>query len=142
MQVLGGRNLLKTLTKNNMDVQGLNCCAIREIDGLSNSYYTNNMELAFKDFCNEFYDYQSCWSEEDDEDYFDAENGTGAFVVFSQVEPNQYGTNFAEYIRKNKLGRVSKSRKKLNPNSYNYVTMFVWEINRKKTFTFYKKLKK
>jgi hypothetical protein len=138
--MLGGRNLLKTLTKNNMDVQGLNCCAIREIDGLSNSGYRNNTELAFKDFCDEFYEYQDGWDDEDD--YYDEENGTGAFIIFSQVEPSDYGTQFAEYIRKNKLGRVSKSRKKLNPNSDNFVTMFVWEINREKTFKHYKKLNK
>ena len=56
-------------------------------------------------------------------------------IVFSQAVNHYdgchgaYGKRLAAYIRKNKLGYVSKSKTGNNPNTQNAITAFVWTLD-------------
>lgn len=41
----------------------------------------------------------------------------------------RYGDLFANYIEKNRLGTVVRSREVVNPNSSNLLTTYVWTVN-------------
>jgi len=53
-------------------------------------------------------------------------------VVFSEARDGNggYGERFAAYIKKNKLGDVVASQRRVNPNSGNQVKLWVWTLNK------------
>jgi hypothetical protein len=53
-------------------------------------------------------------------------------VVFSEAKDGAgaYGEQFAAYIKKNKLGDVVASQRRVNPNSGNQVKLWVWTLNK------------
>jgi hypothetical protein len=95
-----------------MMLEGLNgCCGVREIDGLA--FYDGKPEEAMKVVAkNTVYDH------------------TWRHALFTQAgKGKRYGTNFATYITKHKLGTVVATPTKVNPNSGNPLKAFIWTIN-------------
>lgn len=54
-----------------------------------------------------------------------------AFMIFSDAVENGNGKALASYITKNKLGTITATRGRRNPNSNNIIKVWVWSINRK-----------
>lgn len=110
----------------------LNCCGIAELDGISESNRSpqNTLQSLFEDMWGDC----GCW--ECDEDCGGKSNEYEeqcAFIIFSDTERTKfkYGLDLAEFIKKNKLGTVGKTRAKINPNSNNKIIMWTWSINLK-----------
>lgn len=115
-----------------MTAEGLRCCAIMEIDGLS---YCSDLkrkpqphevivEFCRNNFgCGYYIPLGSNYSVPDERFHC-------AFVIFSQAGKGaSYGTDFAKFIETNNFGTVTASNSLVNPNSGNPVTVFVWELN-------------
>lgn len=98
-----------------------NCCGIKEIDGLEgehNPHYV--LRGILRDWWNGGYHEGSGY-------------GNCAFIFFSTT--NHYtkgiGKTLTDYIHAHKLGRVTRSRPLVNPNSGNKVTMWMWELSKR-----------
>ncbi len=62
------------------------------------------------------------------------ENPIGGFatIIFSDTTPGvgrNTGSTFAQFIRDNKLGGITKSRPVINPNTTNLIQTWIWNIN-------------
>ena len=103
-------------------IQGMDCCGIKEISGLS---YAKNSAEAMYSFMNNSYDW----------------NQRFRYVIFSQAKTNAtYGKKFAAFIRKHKLGSTVVTRgEHRNPNSGNVLKIWIWTINWFAVKTWYKK---
>ena len=57
------------------------------------------------------------------------------FYVFADIEDtnytDHYGRNLANYIKKNKLGDVVATQKRVNPNSGNRIQSWLWTVNKR-----------
>jgi hypothetical protein len=65
----------------------------------------------------------------------DASEDLPAFYVFMQARTGKHTTKgwgeaFAAYIRKQKLGEVTASKRRKNPGHATTVTVFTWALNR------------
>ena len=93
-------------------LNGLSCCGVREIDGLRLFGVRKSMKDIAPDILH------GC-----------------AFVIFTGVvsenvsENAQYGQRFAKYIIKNRLGEVTASPRRLNPNSQNMLAVWIWTVD-------------
>jgi len=88
----------------------LQCCAIREISGIENYTPKETVKQVAKEYC--------CSDEK------------SAFLLFTFYANRKKGDNLKKFIEKNKLGTVTKSRAKKNPNSGNNINIFIWSIGR------------
>lgn len=95
------------------------CCGIRELDGVASSSSARECVI----------DAAEKWHEEDMD---------GAFIYFSTVHTDR-GAEVGAYIRKYKLGVVTKMRPTLNPNSDNMLSMWVWTVNKKNFLAYWHK---
>lgn len=100
----------------------LSCCGTREIDGLS-SY--DNPEEAMKALFDGTKGYDTFY---DDQSF--------RFVYFTEAIPSgkrinsvNYGKQFAAYIEKENLGKVTAIPHEVNPNTGNKVGVFVWVVD-------------
>ena len=93
-----------------MTIYDTNCCGLKEIDGISG------------------YDNETIISEVIS--YEQRESRTPPFYLFTGVTKERYGQELAEYIVKRKLGKCVKTPSKLNPNSMNKITAWIWVVNR------------
>lgn len=57
------------------------------------------------------------------------EHNTCAFYIFTGVTDEGTCQEFAEAIRSERLGTVTKSRDKVNPNSENEIAVWIWAVN-------------
>jgi hypothetical protein len=75
-------------------------------------------------------------------DYFKGIPSVSHFI-FSQAMTRKirsgYGFRLAAYITKNQLGTVTASDSAVNPNSGNYIVVFVWAVDRKAISSWAKK---
>lgn len=53
------------------------------------------------------------------------------FYIFTDVTRRISGRRLASFIELNKLGKIIKSHSKLNPNSENYISVWIWEVSNK-----------
>lgn len=60
--------------------------------------------------------------------------GRGAFLMFTDVNGVKKGLAVKKYIEDSKLGTVTKSPSRKNPNSRNKITVFLWAINKQKFY--------
>lgn len=60
---------------------------------------------------------------------YDDDGVNRPFMIFTDITRRKNGKNFAAFIRKNELGIVMKSRSRVNGNSGNPITIWVWDIN-------------
>lgn len=49
-----------------------------------------------------------------------------AMIIFHDVVSWSNGSSLASYIRRNKLGSLTSSKKVMNPNSRNIIQMWIW----------------
>ena len=92
------------------EVRGMGCCALQELDGIS---YDNGPEDIIRStFVTNDYD------------------PNGALIIFTQAgNKSRYGFNLANYIRKKRLGTVTKLPVVTNPNTHNPIHTFIWKHN-------------
>lgn len=88
------------------EIRMLQCCGIKELTGIQMASNMRELIRASK-------------------------THAAAFIVFSTVSGSNGGT-FTTYIRKHKLGTVTKMRANKNPNSQNMLSMWVWRVDRAK----------
>ena len=89
-------------------INSTSCCGLREIDELD--YPPDEILTTVA------------------EDFFNDENPM-AFYFFTDTRRSQNGRNLAVYITKHKLGAITTTRYKINPNSDNWLKVFVWAVN-------------
>lgn len=96
-----------------MYIDGIACCGVGEIDGLSeHDSAPHALEALLRD------------------------NNVPRqpFIIFTQATSTRkegYGDRFKAYLEKQGLGEVSVSGYRTNPNSGNFVKVFVWTVNQK-----------
>jgi hypothetical protein len=112
----------------------MSCCGIKELSGLSGL----TPDSVFKEFGKQAYT-----KSERDGRY---ENNRWRHAIFSQASvhagANVYGTKFAAYIVKHKLGTVVETEELVNPNSGNYLKAWIWTVDHEAAHAFYKSLMK
>ncbi len=90
-------------------------CGVTELDGISSC----RPDVAIADL--------TIWG---DSNFYDLEKN---IYIFTQARKTKaqagYGFDLANYIENNGLGVVRHSDTAKNPNSGNYVTVFVWTVN-------------
>ncbi|KKK80713.1 hypothetical protein LCGC14_2820730 [marine sediment metagenome] len=113
------------------------CCGLGELDGIANT----EPRIIIKHFCEATYT-QGEWD--------GYAGGVGrmipsdfnyALVLFTSVTKRKYGERLRDYIIKNKLGYVTKSATKTNPNTKNRINAWLWAIHVKNLEQWYKKNK-
>ena len=97
----------------------LNCCGIIELEDICDMSSKESVFKVADSFFNE--DYKS------------------AFIIFTDINKKNHGESLRAFIKKNKLGSVTKQRAKKNPNSGNMIHLFVWHVNENALLKWYKK---
>lgn len=94
---------------------GINCCGVREIDGLSDG---PSAAQNLKDFLSDY-------AEELDKDT------PFRYAMFTQAGARRtgYGFRFASLIEKKGLGTVISTGFNKNPNSGNPLKVWIWTLN-------------
>ncbi len=89
------------------------CCGIREITGISRLTTTPKTVV--------------------EEIYYDrfVNNEHYAFVIFTDIENMARGKAIAEFIRKVKLGTITSTLTRVNPNTSHPLKVGIWGINSK-----------
>lgn len=100
-----------------MDVKLMECCGLREIDGL---YSVGNPQRALENII--------ALVELDDDNPTPGDWPFGA-MIFTEAGSGRYGTRFAAFLKENRLGAVRVIPAFYNPNSGNNVRTFVWTVN-------------
>lgn len=114
------------LINNMLDFQSTSCCGVDEIVDLGSR---NTTRGAMLDVCNNYIRRE--WNNSFVDDF-------PAFLSFTGVMKYGYGQEFANFIRKNKLGTVRESVARVNPNSGNRIKMWIWAVNRTAMRKWYK----
>lgn len=112
-----------------MEIRGLQCCGVREIADLSANARRPMRNL--EEFCR--------WHGRRAQDRRGrlnqrlTFNSNAPFFIFTQATENEgdrsYGDAFEDLIHKLGLGTVTRTAPQINPNSYNWVTVYTWEVN-------------
>lgn len=92
-------------------IEHTQCCGIKEIDGVEGSHP--------KEFLLDIADAIMSGAED------------AAFYFFSDIGDAQNGKAIAAFLKRNKLGKITKTGAKRNPNSGNRLHMWVWNIDLK-----------
>ena len=92
------------------ELDNLNCCGIKEIVGITGY----KPETILKNI---------------GPDWFD--DTPRAYLVFSCQSVEVSGRKLATYIRQNNLGTIARTRCKVNPNSSNLLSVWLWSVNNK-----------
>ena len=108
--------------------QEMDCCGVRELNNLSGG---NSPKEVVQQLCNggEYLYDQSILRENP---RARQERGRYAFIIFSQAGPprtTHYGTDLAKFITKNRLGTVTESPYKINPNTGNKLRVWIWALD-------------
>lgn len=119
------------------------CCGVKEISGLRNLQHLKNQaaimtcvlaRLSRSRIFHRTVDWTTTY-------YFsprEMESTCCAHMIFTQAGANaRYGYKFAEFIRQNRLGRVTVSVGSKNPNSDNIVRVFTWTLNQDAVMTWW-----
>jgi len=93
-------------------IERTNCCGFKEIDNLCDGTAEQNL----KETCEQFFN--------DDND--------AAFLFFTGVSKEGYGQKFKKLILKEKLGEITETKAKRNPNSGNKIKAWIWAVNKTK----------
>lgn len=104
-----------------IEIQGLNCCGIDELVDID--FYKNEPKTVICDVCKTYFeDEKQC-----------------AFYMFSDINYKIAAKNLVKFIKKNKLGLITKSPSRVNPNSGNSLTIWLWTINKRNLKLYWKK---
>ena len=128
------------LTYNDIELEGCECCAIREVSGISN-YEKSTPKNALVHIAERFFSVRH-YGINQRKEY----KATGAFILFSEVvrynnrrKRHNFAEDVKEYIEAHKLGSVNVSDELKNPNSKNIVKPYMWGVDKKALLKFYKK---
>lgn len=61
---------------------------------------------------------------------------SGAFIHFSTIEGSM-GSQISSFVKKHKLGTVTRMKKNVNRNTGNLLSMWVWRVNQNNFEKFY-----
>jgi len=99
------------------------CCGLQVIDDLED---TSPKILA--DICKEKFD---GWKEYEH-----------AYLIFTDDVCQKNGERFARYLKKNKFGKVHSVPPRKNPNTGNYIKVWVWAPSERRLMDWYRVNKK
>ena len=88
----------------------LQCCGIRELAGITGRTPTNILQSMAAEWF---------------------ENTPRAYIIFSCQSNEPAGRQLSAYIRQKNLGTIIKTKSKINPNSGNKITAWLWAVNNK-----------
>jgi hypothetical protein len=111
---------------NNIEINDLECCGVKEIDGLSK--FDDDPEAAMSAFCLARTGYNHY--HQDTSSISSSLQLNFAHILFTQAGNVTYGQQFARFIRANRLGSVVRSRIQVNPNSKNPLAAYIWTVDR------------
>lgn len=99
-------------------IQDMQCCGIREMDGLLDS-----SKETVQEFCSDI---------DSDSSYNGRPWPRFRYAIFSDIGPKHTrGNPLASYIRRHKLGKVVSTNWNVNPNSDNPLKVWVWTLDGK-----------
>ena len=112
-------------TEDRADIDNTNCCGIDEIHNLVENPVSNILAVVYN---------VNNWSCDDNGFLFDSPRG---MYMFSDIDtfasgnkcPANYGKKTASFIKRHKLGTVTKSKNFLNPNTGNTLTVWLWIVD-------------
>lgn len=112
-----------------MNIGSMNCCGLRELSNLSGSYSPRE---AMQNFLQVACPRGGRYSWNTGKHTYVNELRF-SHVIFSEAKngSGNYGERFAAYIRRNNLGDVVASGRRVNPNSGNQVKCWVWTLNKR-----------
>ena len=110
-----------------MDLRRLMCCGVMEASGVASSVRNYGPKGALRSILN-----ASLINT-------DSINRKFAFLLFTQAispitminrdDDTKYGDRLKDFILENKLGTVTQTEEVINPNSGNYITMYMWTVD-------------
>lgn len=111
-----------------MNLRTMSCCGMRDLSGLSAHRTAKDAMIEFvRTSCPNasYYNWDTRKCEK-------LRRLNFSHVIFSEAndELYRYGESFATYIRRNKLGTVIASERRVNPNSGNRVKFWVWTLHK------------
>lgn len=113
----------------------VHCCGVREISGISQTEPDNILTACLNEILASFqegYPTTSRTVQKDGQVGLWPKNGIFFFTqaYADKDKTDGYGYDFAAWLKKAKLGKVTKVCETLNGNSRRFVTLFVWEQDR------------
>jgi hypothetical protein len=87
----------------------MGCCGVREVQGLRSDPKQTILLIA--------------------KALFESEHNC-AFIILNDANSNKRGQQAADLIRELKLGEISETRSKRNPNSRRLIKVWVWDYDR------------
>jgi hypothetical protein len=122
-------------------LQDTSSCAVKQLYGLPD-YGKNSFADAMQAIIADSElaesvsgDYNPDTDEYEDDTYIANEDNIPAFILMTQAtgrtRTKGWVERFADWIEKEKLGVVSRSEPRPNPNGASKVIVFVWAVNRK-----------
>lgn len=100
--------------------RGIDCCGIIEIEKIAE----NTPKQILETICISFFeDKEQC-----------------AYYFFSDIKQKITGKKLVKLILTQKLGIITKCPTKINPNTGNSLTMWIWAINRKALKKYWNKI--
>lgn len=99
------------------------CCGVKEI----------------VDICDEKLNNESLLRDITDLRYEDGDKGNCCYYFFTDINLCEYGNSLKKYITDNKLGTVTRSGAKKNPNSGNSIKVYLWTVNNGALYLWHKK---
>lgn len=135
--------LLNDMTRDDFDdisVQDLECCGLKEFDGIINY---PDPAMAILALCAKLSDSSVSYGIWGPHHFEPANLRLGqmpfAHLIMSQAGKETYGMRLAKFIRANKLGRVTSGPPNRNPNTGNQVKVFIWTPNKPAIRKFWQK---
>lgn len=92
-------------------IQHTSCCGVSELSGITD--YADPKVILEVAANNRFRD----------------GDANGAYYIFTDTGRGTYGNRLRKYIEDNKLGTVSQTKGKRNPNTGNSVILYTWMLN-------------
>lgn len=114
-----------------MRVDNTSCCGLNEIVGVA----YNSPQDVMRMVC----EYKNLSDTKDNRDYVPLMFFTD--TIYKKKPAVQSGQSFAKFIEDNKLGVLSKSTIRINPNSSNRIRCWIWSVNFPNLINWYKKNK-
>jgi hypothetical protein len=99
-----------------MDIEETSCCGLRELSDLSDTI-ADNVRTVWEDM-------------KDHETFYPHVFFTDAYARGEKASGTN-GYKLAQLIEKNKLGVITASPAKINPNSGNKLVVWVWTVDKK-----------
>lgn len=99
----------------------IQCCGINEIVNIYENRH--NPQRTIQTVCKEMYENEE----------------KQAFLIFSDIDRKIAGKKLSKFITKNKLGKITSSPIRTNPNSHNSLQMWIWAINKSNLKKYYNK---